>query len=303
MKLLMLALTTLVALSAVSSVKLPSAPSLMNPSTQAKAGELQRPEAKLISPGVTFKHAWVYQVKFTELQDDMNVLIHEVQTAVSDVLEKSTKLTLQQYQSHIDEVQSEYLPALELFNELRPSSCRNLAENILNDTTSFTGFAASNCANLYDIRVRTEIAVANDAFQQFDSLYSQVQTIVVRAFIAQNQFVDPEAIEDTITEVYDVVVGRWNSSRPEIEAVKQTLAKAVDIQNFELGQCHSVILGNAQWGFSRFRQMVDTCVEFDASQNSSPSKTRMSSHTEPHIALMEEFKAGFAKLKSYEWQA
>jgi uncharacterized protein YfbU (UPF0304 family) len=269
----------------------------------AQAQDLQSPELKLISPGVTFKHAWAYQDKLTELQDDINRVIYEVQTAVSTVLQNSTKETLKQYEDLVNEVQAAFLPTLEQFNVLKPSLCRNSAERILNDTTEFTGFDASNCANFYDIRVRSDIAAANDALQNFDNLYSQVQTIVVKAFIAQNHFVDPEAIEDTITAVFNVVDGRWIAAKPEIEEVRRNLGSAITKQNVELGSCHGKILEDVNWSYSRFSRMVQTCTDFDNTENPLAQKSRMTRSVDSYITQMEEFEAELAKRKHYEWQA
>lgn len=268
-----------------------------------QAEDILSHEPKLISPGVTFKHAWVYHEKLTGLQDDINRVIHEVQTAVSDVLANSTKTTLQQYEDHVDDILDEYLPALELFNELNPSMCRNSAERILKDTTEFTGFGASNCADSYDIRVRRNIAEANNALQSVDNLYSQVQTIVVRAFIAQNHFVDPEAIEDTITVIFDVVEGRWITAKPGIEEVRRNLATSIAVQNAELGNCHNEILVDAKMTLAHFNRVAQTCIDFDNSQNPLDSKSRFGRPSEDYIAQMEEFEIEFAKLKPYQWQA
>jgi hypothetical protein len=208
MKLFILALTTLSALCTVSTnnyEKLLKA-SLMNSShLLMPQGEnlLRSPELKLISPDVTFEHAWLHQKRLAELQDDINQAIHEVQTALSSVLQNSTRETLEQFESHVGDIEARFVPEIERFNQLRPSVCRNSAQTILNHTTEFTGFSASNCATSYDSLVRIEVAAANGEFFKIDQFYSQVQMIVVRAFVGQNAFINPEAIQHKITEIYE----------------------------------------------------------------------------------------------------
>lgn len=246
-------------------------------------------------------HAWEYQTKFTELQDDINLTIREAITAISTVLEGSTKTTLEQFEEHVEDIHAMYVPTLELFNRLQPSSCRNSAQRILDDTTEFTGFDGSNCANAYDIRVRSDIAAANKALVRFDDLYSQVQTIVVKAFIGQNAFITPEEIKENITHMFGSMEDKWAAAKPDIEAIKLTLASTIASQNKELGNCHTKIETDAEWSFSRFDRMVQTCYDFDNSQ--SPLKGRLARNDDSYVTQMEEFEAEFSKLKPYEWQA
>lgn len=56
--------------------------------------------------------------------------------------------TLGDYQSHVQLVQTKYVPHLENFCE--ESDCRDQAEAILDFTSSFAGFAFSNCGKRYD---------------------------------------------------------------------------------------------------------------------------------------------------------
>lgn len=254
------------------------------------------PEKNLIHPDFAFEHAWNYQVLLSDLQLEINNVINEMQTLVSDILKTSTAETLTQYQTHITAVQAEYVPMLGLFNSLTPGTCRSQAESILNTTTTFTGYDASNCANVYDQRVRNELATANRALVRFDDIYSQVQTIVVKAFIAQNAFLTPEDIRDEITNIYGVVQGRWSVSKPEMEAVKRALQTNIAQQNVVLGNCHNNVLSNAVTMFGMFRSMVQTCADFE---NTAPAafSSKMS-----HSDIYEEFQAFIAQRVPFVWE-
>jgi len=260
-------------------------------------------DRKVISPDFAFVHAWTYNGKLTELQTDINDAVHDVQVGISAVVASSTDETLQQYEDLFSDVEALFKPTLALFNELRPSNCRNSAERILNDTTDFTGFDASNCAKDYNIRVTNETAAANGAMARFDDLYSQVQTIVYKAFVGENFFITPEDIRDTITDIFDRVQARWLEQRPEMEAVRRNLASVIAAQNAELGNCHVKILDDATTDLGRFSRMVNTCRDFDNTNDPFSGPERAGRDVPAYIQQLEEFEAEFAKRKLYEWTA
>lgn len=226
------------------------------------------------------------------MQEDINKVIYEVQSSISSVLEVSTVQTLDQYENHVSDVQAEFIPALDDFDQLQPGPCKDMAEYILNYTTLFTGFEASNCASNYDIRVGAEISIATAALAQVDDLYGQVQTVVVKSFIGQNAFLTPEDIKDTITEIYNLIQEKWTSSKPEMEQIKNNLAAVIAGHNEELGNCHDNILQNAITYYALFRSNVQTCRDFEQTSQKfgSPRNYR------------DEFDAAFAKAKPFVWK-
>lgn len=245
-----------------------------------------------------FDSAWEYQGKLSELQTEINEAIQGVQTAVSSVLKVSTARTLKQYQEHVSAVEAEYLPHLEAFEQLRPGECKESAENILNSVIRFTGFDASNCAEDYDRNVRVKLANASDCLIDFDEAVSQVQLIVVKAFVGRNTFVSPEDIQDRFSEVYKIARRIFADTKIDSDGLVRNLASSIAVQNNELENCHDSILQTASGQFSWFRSMVTTCARFESSQ-----PRMMGRSVQPHVQLLEEFREQFAKLKYYEWKA
>lgn len=220
---------------------------------------------------------------------------------MSSVLKKSTSDTLKQYEDHIFEVQAEYVPHLEKFQALKPGECKDDAEYTLNRTASLSGYRIGNCATFYDNSVQPDIAIANRALARFDDLYGQVQSIVVKSFIGRNSFVDPESIQDRITEIYDIVKGRWDGSKPEIEAVRRNLASAIAAHNAQLDVCHENSLAFAQTYFGMFRELVDECAIFDNTPNpfgmSPKSKSKKSTTFD-----RANFEAAIDSESEFEWK-
>lgn len=252
----------------------------------------------MISPDFLFTSAWEYQVKLQEFQEKINAVVHAVIVAVSEVLEGSTAETLKQYEDHVNVIEKIYAPSLKSFEGLKPGSCRNSAETILNQTTLFTGFKASNCAYTYNSRVTTEVNDANKALVRFDDVYTQVQSIVVKAFVGSNVFLTPEDIQEKFIEIYKLVTDRWEETEPEIEAVKRNLQTRITNQNVELGRCHGEIETETEGEYKRFRDMVKVCEDFDTSRGD-----RSDSNFNQHEKMLEDFMTEHAKLKTYEWTA
>lgn len=249
----------------------------------------------MIHPDFALEHAWEYQALLTEMQTEINGLVNEMQTLVSNILESSTSETLTQYYTHIVAIQAEYVPMLEAFNALAPGECRTNAETMLNSTTQFTGFETSNCASVYNQRVKLEIDNANKALVRFDDLYSQVQTIVVKGFIAQNAFLTPEQIVDDITYIYEAVQARWAISKPELEAVKNTLQTVIADQNRILGNCHNSVQNFAQVMFGMFRSSVQTCSDYNNTPSSLNAKAAL-------VSALQEFKDYVASRPKFVWE-
>lgn len=244
-----------------------------------------------------FPVAWDYQARLFEFQEEINFAIGEGISAVSHVLSDSTDKTLNQYEGHVDRVEAMYFPSLEKFQQLELGSCRTSAERILNTTTEFTGFSASNCANQYNNRVKVEIDKANKALSAFDDIYSQVQSIVVKSFVGRNVLLNPEDIEDRIKDMFELISGKWEASKPEIASLRRNLEEAISNQNEELGKCHNAVEEDANAEFQRFARMVQTCDDFENSRSSD----RLGRASASFEQQLEDFFAEHAKLKLYEW--
>jgi hypothetical protein len=230
-------------------------------------GDFTEAEKKMIVHPNLFEHAWNHQVLLADLQGEINEAIENVQKAVSSVLKGSTSETLDQYESHVISVLAEFAPMAEALKALPSSQCTETAHTILNSTVSMTGFQASVCASKYDVQVEALIQTANNELSEFEGIYNQVMSIVVKSFIRQNTFVTGEEIEETITEIFELVGGRWENSKPEIDLVKRNLETSIAEQNRILGNCHTNGLNFAKSAFTLFNSNVQTCLDFHEIQN------------------------------------
>lgn len=210
-----------------------------------------------------FVTARSHQELVDALQLDINEIVHEVTTAVSRVLEVSSTSALKKFEDQAIALKTAYLPALEKFEKLQQSDCRNRAETSLNDTVFLAGFADGNCASNYNHNVTTEINRANDGVVQIDNYFNQVTMIVAKSFIGFNQFTTPEDIESKIKEIYELVTERWEEIRPETESLTKSLEEGIAVGEAELATCHDVTMEFAISMLNRFSQMVNICYDFD----------------------------------------
>lgn len=217
---------------------------------------------------------------------------------VSSVLHVSTAETLHQYESHFKAIEDLYAPELERFEALAPSDCRRGAETILNTTTTTTGYASSNCASSYDSRVKYDISVATKAIVDIDDFYSQVQSIVVQAFVGQNAFLTPEDIKNTITEIYELVSAKWEETKPKLQSIRDTLETSITNQNRILGTCHTSIFTSTTNYFESFRSMIQTCIDFD----NTPEPFGKGKSVAPYIIILQEFEEAIARAQPFVWE-
>lgn len=237
----------------------------------------------------------------SELQTEINEAIERVQTAVSTVLTGSAAETLGQYHQHIAIITSEHAPHLETFEKLVPGDCKNSAETILTNIIEFTGYDASNCAKIYDQKVREKVANTSQSLVQHDNVFSQLHMIVVKGFVGENAFVSPEVIKDKITQMYELVKTIKENAIFDSDGFVSKLRTEISAQNAELGNCHDEILDLAYGQFAYFERVAKTCDRFD--EEPVGKSKRKAVDTEEHEQLLKEFLDQFEKLNYYEWKA
>lgn len=250
-----------------------------------------------------FTHAWKYQTFLSELQEDINEAIHESQTAVSSVLKTVARKTLQQFENHVTAIEAEYAPNLGSLQTIRPGNCRTDAETILNTTATSTGYRASVCASTYDNHVRTEIGMAKRYLRRFDDLYSQVQSIVVKSFVGQNTLKTSADIKQRTVEIYELLKGRFEGSKHEVESVSRNLESATTALNNELGNCLNANLNSAKTLYAFFKDIVQICIEFDNTPNPLTANPFISKKMAKlaYSETLAKFHAFVAAEENYTW--
>ncbi|CAO1315285.1 unnamed protein product [Diamesa hyperborea] len=155
---------------------------------------LQPVSSLLASPEWMFFSAWEYQSKLTSLQQDINLQLKAIRTSVSNVLRSSSTQTLEQTERNTVSIWSQDVPVRDILFALESTACTDNMKSILNQVTKYSGFQSSNCITRYDESVETELKAAYALLEKYESLFSDIQQIVVKSFIQSNIFLTSDTI-------------------------------------------------------------------------------------------------------------
>jgi hypothetical protein len=220
-----------------------------------------------IAPEELFTEAWEFQAKLAELQEDINVQLTAVRTAVSTVLKGSSSATLTQIEENAIKLLKQDEPAREaIFDKnLQSSPCITNLKVLLNGITEFTGFGSSNCVNTYDQGVKGALDTAYALLQKFEGSFGNVQQIVTRSFIGKNAFTQSDDIRARFAEQHEKRSKEWEAVRPDTEAFVKTLESNIAVLNGALGQCFSGIQVRVAPAYDELSGELATCRAFDSS--------------------------------------
>ncbi|CAO1350998.1 unnamed protein product [Diamesa serratosioi] len=226
--------------------------------------ELVAPEAYLINLDSLFEKVRSYEPLLTDLQEDINQALYQIQTAVSSALENSTYETLKQYEIHVNSILAFDIDVREGILRINPDSmCRSLLENNLLLTTNLTGFESSNCVASYYATVSLEVANATLELSKYTNVYDDVQQTIVQSFIKQNIFTSSDEVEATLDRMYNVIKENWKMSKPEIDDLIQTLTEAITNANVDLDECHNRLVNFITPSYTTLLASIEMCISFD----------------------------------------
>lgn len=224
----------------------------------------------------------------TDLQEDINQVLNQIQTAVSSVLETSTNETLEEYEDHVNSILAFDTAVSEGTLRINPDSmCRALLENNLLLTTNLTGFESSNCAASYNTKVSLEIGNFTMKLLRYNNIYENVQQIIVQSFIKQNVFTSPDDIEATFHRIYNNILESWNMSKPQIDDLIQALKEAITNANVLLDGCHDRLLTFITPSYNNLLNNVEMCISFD--NTNFPSYSRSSRLSTVFLKQLQDF--------------
>lgn len=219
----------------------------------------------ILSPAPLFTAARSYQTLLTDLQQDINVVLTEVRTSVSNVLADSSNATLSQIEDNSDKIFALDAPARSTIyaNRTTSTSCIINLKTLLNGITEFTGFHSSNCVTAYDKGVEETLQKAYAILQNYEGQQGDVQQIVVRSFIGQNVYLHSEEIQSIFKDQYEKRSKEWNDIRPDVENFVKTLRSDIAALNTVLGGCFGGIQNSVAPGYNLLQAELATCTAFD----------------------------------------
>lgn len=246
---------------------------------------LQPVSSLLASPELLFFSAWEYQSKLTSLQQDINLQLKAIRTSVSNVLRSSSTQTLEQTERNTVSIWSQDVPVRDILFALESTACTDNMKSILNQVSKYSGFQSSNCITRYDESVETELKAAYALLEKYESLFSDIQEVVVKSFIQSNIFLTLDTIIIKFQSTFKTRNEEWEKTRFDIESFVTSLATNVAVFNTVLESCYNDVLVNLVSSHTLILAEVSICKEFDNTMN-------------PFVMLIELYEDNFLKLEN-----
>lgn len=214
-----------------------------------------------------FQTAWEFQNKLNPRQEDIDNDVTEFRTSVSNVLKTTSKSALSEVEENAKTILELESPVRMAVSALPVGDCSNNLNDLLSSITTFTGFQSSNCVALYDAAVDDEIQQAQDLISVYDGIFTELQQLVIKAFVGKNQFNEQAEIVSRFELEYERRVAAWEKIKPDVEHFIDTLSDKIDDFNGGMNGCMHNIQESVVGAYSMISTRVQTCIDFDNTPN------------------------------------
>lgn len=214
-----------------------------------------------------FKTAWEFQNKLIPRQEGIDNDVTELRTSVSKVLKSTSSEALKEVEDNAKKVLLLEQPVRSSINGLKAGDCATNLKSLLNGITEFTGFESSNCVKFYDNSVDAEVRTAQEMITNYDGIFTELQQLVVKAFVGKNQFSQQAEIIDAFEDEYERRVEEWERIKPNVEEFIDTLGDTIGQINNAMGFCMKDVQDTVSVAYNFISTRVETCIDFDNSQN------------------------------------
>jgi hypothetical protein len=233
-------------------------------------GSLAMPVKKSrdLSVDELFEAAWEFQERLNPQQEGIDADVTQYRTSVSRVLRMTSKDALTEVEENTKEILELEKPIRAEVDELVVGSCSSSLKQLLSGITEFTGYESSNCVKTYGRGVNQEVKEAQNLISLYDGMFTELQQLVVDAFIGRNQFIQQAEIVETFENEFERRLNAWEEIKPNVEAFVESLGdKISDISNL-MSTCMKQVRENVVIAYEYISTGVETCKEFDGSVNS-----------------------------------
>lgn len=214
-----------------------------------------------------FEIAWEYQNKLNPRQQDIDNEVTEFRTSLSRVLKVTSKEALEEVEENSKIILELEKPVRSAVSELKEGDCSKNLNNLLTATTEFTGYESSVCVKYYDKSVIAEVREAQDLISAYDGIFTELQQLVVQAFVGRNQFNQQEEIVEAFEVEYDRRIEAWEEIKPDIDNFIDDLTNDVEKSNEELKVCMKAIQDDVLLAYNRMSDRIQTCIDFENTPN------------------------------------
>ena len=224
-------------------------------------------ETSDISVDNLFETAWEFQSKLNPRQEDIDNDVTQFRNSVSNVLKKSSKNALKEVEENAMKILELENPFRSAINDLKIGECSNDLKKLLSGITGFTGYKSSNCVKMYDFSVDIQVSQAQDLISVYDGIFTELQQLVVKAFVGKNQFSQQAAIIQRFEEEYQTRVAAWEEIKPDVELFIENLMGKIDGFNEIMHECMVEIQNTVVPSYELINEDIETCIIFENTPN------------------------------------
>lgn len=214
-----------------------------------------------------FEVAWEYQNKLSPTQQDIDNEVTDFRTSLSRVLKQTSKDALEEVEENAKVILELEKPVRSAVSELKEGDCSANLASLLSALTEFTGYESSNCVKRYDKSVTGEVRAAQDVINSYDGIFTELQQLVVQAFIGRNQFNDQTEIIEAFEVEFDKRAEAWDKIKPEVENFIDDLNNGIGKSSELMESCMKEIRDDVSAAYNRISGRVQSCIDFENTPN------------------------------------
>lgn len=210
-----------------------------------------------------FATANEFQKKLSETQVEVDDDLTDFRLSVSSVLRTSSSKALSEVEMNAEAILELEAPVLQAVNTLPAGECSTNLKTLLESVTAQTGFASSNCLSTFDVRVDAQVSQAQDMISVYDGVFTELQQLVVKAFVGKNKFTEPDRIIEKFQGEFATRIAVWEEMKPDVETFVSGLTGTITGYNSAMNGCMGGVQNQVAGAYQLVQARVQTCIDFE----------------------------------------
>lgn len=214
-----------------------------------------------------FSTAHEFQTKLSETQVEVDDDLTDFRLSLSSVLRTSSAAALSELELNAQAILELEAPVMQAVGTLPVGECSANLKGLLSSITDQTGFASSNCVSAFDVQVDSQVTEAQDMISVFDGVFTELQQLVVKAFVGKNKFTQQDTIVEKFQGEYATRVAVWEEMKPDVERFVGGLTTTISGYNTAMNGCMGTVQNNVASAYQMVQMRVQTCIDFENTPN------------------------------------
>lgn len=214
-----------------------------------------------------FETANEFQKKLSETQVEVDDDLTDFRLSVSSVLRTSSSKALSEVEMNALAILELEAPVKQAVNTLPAGECSTNLRTLLDSVTAQTGFASSNCVSTFDVRVDAQVTQAQDMISVYDGVFTELQQLVVKAFVGKNKFTEPDRIIEKFQGEFATRIEVWEEMKPNVDAFVTGLTGTITGYNSAMNGCMGDVQTSVSSAYTMIQTRIQACIDFENTPN------------------------------------